>query len=72
MKEHYKCIICGKPVDDYEPDYCCNGTECGCHGQPISPCVCSSECNKAVFDYIGKPFDERRILAGIKRWENKL
>jgi len=65
------CLICGKPVPDYEPKMCCDGRECGCHGLPIEPCVCSKECDRAVYDYIGKPFDERRKLAGIKKWKRK-
>jgi len=31
------CIHCGKPVKDYQPEYCCNGHECGCYGLPIHP-----------------------------------
>ena len=65
------CIICGKPVEDYNPKMCCDGFECGCMGQPTEPCVCSKECGDAVFDYIGKPFDERRKLAGIARHGEK-
>jgi len=62
------CLICGKPVPDYEPDYCCSGFECACNGMPIEPCCCSQECERAVFEYIGKPFDERRLLAGIAKY----
>ena len=63
------CLICGKPVPDYEPKYCCNGFECGCMGMPVDPCTCSLRCDQAVFDYIGLTFDERRILAGISRYQ---
>lgn len=62
------CIICNKPVPDYKPEYCCSGHDCGCMGQPIEPCTCSKECDKAVYDYIGVPFEERRVLANIKLW----
>lgn len=62
-----QCIICGKEVPDYEPEMCCSGQECACLGAPIEPCVCSRECDKAAYDYIGLPFDERRKRAGIKR-----
>lgn len=42
------CIICGNPMD-YEPEYCCEGRECGCMGKPIEPPVCSQECwDKAI------------------------
>ena len=59
------CLICQAPVADYDPKLCCSGFECGCMGQPTEPCVCSQECDSACMDYIGKPFDERRQLAGI-------
>lgn len=65
------CLICGKPVPDYVPEYCCDGRECGCFGQPIDPCCCSKECEDAVFSHIGKSFEERRILAGISRYEKE-
>lgn len=62
------CIICWRPVEGYEPEYCCDGFECGCHGVPINPCCCSERCEAAVFDHIGKPFNERRLLAGIEEY----
>ena len=68
---HATCLICGKPVPDYEPKMCCDGYMCGCQGMPIEPCVCSEECDLAVYRYIGKPFDERRKLAGISLWRAK-
>jgi hypothetical protein len=65
------CIICGKPVPDYTPKFCCNGRECGCMGQPVEPCVCSKECGEALFSHIGVPFEDRRIKAGIQKYEVK-
>lgn len=62
------CLICRKPVADYEPQICCYQRDCACQGQPINPCTCSVECDKALFDHIGKTFDERRQLAGIELW----
>ena len=62
------CLICGQPVPDYEPEFCCSGFECGCGGGPIEPCCCSKECESAVYEHIGKPFEERRKLAGIEEW----
>ena len=61
------CLICGKPVHDYEPEFCCSGRDCGCMGAPMEPCTCSVECERAVYDYIGHPFERRRVLAGINR-----
>lgn len=44
----------GKPVSDYEPEFCCNGFECGCYGRPINPCVCSSECEDVCYGQRGR------------------
>lgn len=63
------CIICNKPVEDYEPKMCCDGYMCGCMGLAIEPCICSERCWDAAFNYIGKSFKERRKLTGIKIWE---
>lgn len=68
-KTEEPCIICQKPVPDYDPNYCCNGRECGCGGQPMDPCVCSIECENAVFAYIGMSMGDRRIKAGIELWK---
>ena len=38
------CEICGKPVSNYKPEYCCDGRSCACGGRPAEPCVCSREC----------------------------
>lgn len=67
-KDVYWCIICDKPIPEFTPVFCCNGRDCGCHGQPLDPPVCSDECFKAVFNGIGTSFEERRIAAGIKKW----
>lgn len=64
MTYTYHCLICHKPVPDYEPEYCCSGKECGCLGLPIYPCVCSPECDKAIFDIDGS-FEDRRIRHNI-------
>jgi len=55
-----KCEICKKVVDDFVPEYCCDGTDCGCMGLPIEPCFCSKECEDK--------FDER-IEESIKQSE---
>ena len=70
MKTEF-CLICGKPIPDYEPKFCCSGFECTCGGRPIEPCVCSARCDAAVFEFIGLPFDERRQKAGIKKYHHK-
>lgn len=62
------CLICGKPVANYEPEMCCSGDECTCRGEPMNPCTCSAECETALFDGIGKSYDQRRIDAGIRIW----
>ncbi len=65
------CLLCEKPIPDYEPEYCCNGFECNCHGVAMNPPVCSSVCDKALMDGIGKPMNERRIAAGIKLFQHE-
>ena len=45
------CIICGNPVPDYTPQYCCGGFECNCRGLPIEPPVCSGRCSDVLFQY---------------------
>ena len=62
------CLICGKPVPDYVPQFCCSGRECGCMGLPTEPCVCSDRCWQALIDGIGSDYEQRRINAGIELW----
>lgn len=66
-----KCLICTKPVEDYDPRMCCSGQECGCMGQPTEPCCCSAECESAVYDHIGLTMDARRIAAGIEIFKDE-
>ena len=55
------CLICGTWVERYAPIHCCGGGfDCGCRGQPVNPCVCSEECEKALSDVDGS-YEERRI-----------
>lgn len=70
MSDEWECVICRRPVPEYVPVYCCNGLDCDCMGQPIDPCVCSNQCWAAVVSGIGKPFEERRIDAGIPLYED--
>lgn len=65
MPTPYQCEVCGKPVDDYEPTFCCDGRECSCQGKPTEPCLCSKECENALFRGIGKTLEERRLDANI-------
>lgn len=69
----HTCLICQKPVPDYEPQMCCSGRECGCRGQPTEPCLCSKKCGDALFD-VGGPdprgdYEERRKRHGIPLWK---
>lgn len=43
-KPNQTCMNCKHPFFGPEPTYCCNGSECGCMGQPTEPVVCSKEC----------------------------
>ena len=36
----YTCLVCESPLPWYEPQYCCSGRDCGCHGAPIDPPIC--------------------------------
>ena len=38
------CEVCNEFVEGFEYLMCCDGRECGCMGQPIEPCICSTEC----------------------------
>lgn len=49
-----KCDVCGCIVEDYEPEYCCDGRECCCMGLPIGPCLCGKE------DCVEKLFGKKR------------
>lgn len=40
----YGCYVCGKDVEGYKPQMCCDGRECGCYGMPLEPPICSNEC----------------------------
>ncbi len=62
------CVICGRPLPDYEPMFCCSGHECGCMGLPTNPQVCSQKCYNACMDGIGTTMEERRMAAGIERY----
>jgi hypothetical protein len=40
MEEQFieiKCGECGKTFMGPKPEFCCNGTDCGCRGLPIYP-----------------------------------
>jgi len=64
LKPVVRCLICQKPMTDYEPMFCCSGHECGCMGLPTNPQVCSQRCMTACLDGIGKTMEQRRIDAG--------
>lgn len=50
MKNH-PCDSCNKDVVveiEYEPEFCCNGYECGCYGRVTNPVFCDT-CEKQIF-----------------------
>ncbi|API92701.1 MULTISPECIES: hypothetical protein [unclassified Virgibacillus] len=50
----WKCDGCGKGIkipNDYKPEFCCDGHECGCCGEPINPMFCD-DCERC---FIGEP-----------------
>jgi len=47
----YECDGCHKEIevyDEYEPEFCCKGEQCGCRGMPINPVFCD-ECEVRVY-----------------------
>lgn len=47
----WTCDACFNPitvVDEYVPEMCCNGFECGCYGKPINPAFCE-KCEDEIF-----------------------
>lgn len=47
----WHCNGCNAPIqvpNDYEPEYCCDGRECGCYGLPVNPMFCDA-CEERVF-----------------------
>lgn len=40
----FHCLNCDKPLPDFEPVYCCNGSDCGCMGQNTEPPICDAAC----------------------------
>lgn len=42
------CMMCGKALENYDPQMCCNAFDCGCMGKPTNPPICSEECWDAL------------------------
>ena len=38
--DSHHCMTCFAPVPDFEPEICCDGTDCPCNGLPLEPCFC--------------------------------
>ena len=71
----WNCDSCGteiKVLDDYEPEFCCEGRECGCYGGPINPIFCD-DCERIIWGKpVENPMDEKEIHADfIERAERK-
>ena len=49
-------MSCGTEFMDEEPQMCCSGRDCGCHGMPIDPIICSEHC------YYSLPFMKHLYL----------
>lgn len=47
----YFCFVCKREMPDFKPQYCCDGRECGCYGQPIEPPICSIECWEIALNF---------------------
>ena len=48
------CVVCGEYVEDYEPEPCCSGEDCGCNGKPVEPPICSERCHEAWVEMGGE------------------
>ncbi len=47
----WDCSACGTGIlveNDYEPEGCCSGRECGCMGREINPVFCT-DCENKLF-----------------------
>lgn len=49
-KTNQTCMNCKEPFFGQEPEYCCDGRECGCMGAPRDPVVCSEECYETLIN----------------------
>jgi hypothetical protein len=45
------CIVCSTPI---YVEFCCDGRECGCMGQPSEPPVCSGDCYDELMSNMSK------------------
>lgn len=54
------CEVCGSEFLGNEPEYCCNGKDCGCRGMSIDPIVCSPHC------YHSLPFLKSNYLTWLE------
>lgn len=54
-----RCMVCNAPID-YEPEYCCNGRDCGCYGRPINEPLCD-ECDNRL---------ATMSLEDLRRWQH--
>lgn len=39
------CEVCGRFVDGFKYERCCDGNHCDCHGNVINVCLCSEGCS---------------------------
>jgi hypothetical protein len=58
----YKCHYCDNIVDNYVPEGCCSGRDCGCMGMPIEPPICD-ECSGSdgIWNNIEKKLEENKM-----------
>lgn len=59
-----KCARCNE-VDIPEPEFCCNGRECGCMGLPIDPPYCD-KCYAEAMEEANKKYAEPGVIHGVK------
>ena len=52
----WHCHLCGDTAENYTPEYCCNGVNCGCRGAPIYQPLCL-ECQLNEWGVLGARLD---------------
>ncbi|WP_299076630.1 hypothetical protein [uncultured Paraglaciecola sp.] len=67
----WDCEFCGNEAPGYEPEYCCDGYECGCGGMPAESCFCSDDCANAYEEKEERQRFVSREVGAIKRIRRK-
>lgn len=61
----WNCVVCGETVENYKPEYCCSGEQCGCRGLPIEPPLCSVKCSSKIYGN-GETYKKNDYISAIE------